>query len=87
MSFGDNPVLQDHYELGIKPTVEEFGFHCIRADEVEHNQRITENIFDRKQNAHFITADLTDERPNCYYELGFAHALPKNVIYTINKAS
>jgi hypothetical protein len=87
MSFGDNPTLQDHYDLGIKPTVEECGFECVRADEVEHNLRITETIIGLIRNAHFVVADLTDERPNCYYELGYAHALRKNVIHTINKES
>lgn len=85
MSFGDNPALQDHYELGIRPTVQELGFECIRADEVEHNRKITETIVGLLRNAHFVIADLTDEKPNCYYELGFAHALGKNVIHTINK--
>src|SRR5262245_13854859 len=87
MSFGDNPVLQDHYELGIRPVIEECGFECIRADEIEHNQRITSTVIDRIQHADFILADLTDERPNCYYELGYTHTLRKNVIHTINKAS
>lgn len=87
MSFGDNSALQDHYEHGIKPIVIDFGFDCIRADEVEHNGRITEKIIGLMRGASFLIADLTDERPNCYYELGYVHALQKDVIHTINKAS
>jgi nucleoside 2-deoxyribosyltransferase len=29
----------------------------------------------------FIVANMTEARPNCYYELGIAHALGKEVIH------
>jgi nucleoside 2-deoxyribosyltransferase len=87
MSFGGNSALQDHYEHGIKPIVTTCGFDCVRADEVEHNGRITDEILGLMRDAAFIIADLTDEKPNCYYELGYIHALRKDVIHTINKQS
>lgn len=40
--------------------------------------KITENI----KKAEIIIADLTYERPNCYFELGFAMANKKNIIIT-----
>jgi hypothetical protein len=33
-----------------------------------------------------VYADLSGERPNCYYETGFAHALGKNLILAINSS-
>jgi hypothetical protein len=32
-------------------------------------------------------SDLTGERPNCYYEVGYAQALQKEIILTIQKGS
>lgn len=87
MAFGGNPALQDHYELAIRPTVEEFDLDCVRVDELDYNGKITEKIIGLIRNAHFVIADLTEERPNCYYELGYAHALNKVVIHTVNKES
>ncbi len=42
---------------------------------------LLENIADSK----VILADLSGERPNCYYEAGFAHALGKEIIFSIKK--
>ncbi|HEV3163686.1 MAG TPA: DUF444 family protein [Isosphaeraceae bacterium] len=83
MSFSRNPLLEEIYSGGIKPAVEQLGFRCIRADELEHNERITNVVIDMICQADFIIADMTEDRPNCYYELGYAHALGKVVIPTI----
>jgi nucleoside 2-deoxyribosyltransferase len=59
----------------------------VRIDQVEHNDKITLKIFEQLRLADIVVADLTDEKPNCYYELGYSHALNKNVIHTISKKS
>ena len=84
MSFSNNPQLQDFYEMAIKPTIEEFGFICERVDEQEFNGSIKDKILQNIRKAKFIVADVTEARPNCYYELGIAHALSKNVIHIAN---
>ena len=81
MSFSSNPVLRDFYELAIKPSVEDLGYRCERIDEQQFNGRITERIFLNLRTARLVIADLTEARPNCYYELGVAHALRKEVIH------
>ena len=84
MSFSNNPQLQDFYEMAIKPTIEGLGFDCIRVDEQEFNGSIKDRILENIRKAKFIVADITEARPNCYYELGIAHALGKDVIHLAN---
>ena len=82
MSFNDkNKELIDIYSA-IKRAVINFGFDCKRVDEIDENRRITDTIISAIQKAGLIIADLTESRPNCYYELGYAHALEKQVIQT-----
>lgn len=49
----------------------------------ERVNRIKEEI----RKAKFIVADLTDERPSCYFEAGYAEALPRPIIYLASKES
>ncbi len=77
--FGNDEV--DHnYKFVIGPTVKQHGFEIQRVDEVSHSKTITEVILTSIARSRFVVADLTDIRPNCYYELGYAHALGKPVI-------
>jgi len=53
-----------------------------RADEVEHSGSITELIINRIRSHRFLISDLTHERPNVYYEVGYAHGMRKEVVLT-----
>ena len=41
---------------------------------------ITNQIWNEIRKAEVVVADITDENPNVFYELGLAHALGKEVI-------
>ena len=84
MPFAETFV--DVYEAGIKPAVEECGFKCVRADEIEHNEGILEVIYDQIKSAHIVVADMTGRNPNVYYEVGYAHALGKDVVLLTQRA-
>jgi len=76
MKFGDE-VLDSAYDGVYKPIIESLGLKCLRIDEIQDSGKITDQILDKISESKYIIADLTGERPNCYYECGFAHALGK----------
>ena len=82
MKFGDSE-LDSAYEGVIKPAIEQYGLKAIRIDEIQDSGSITDQILEHIASSKYVFVDLTGERPNCYYECGFAHALGKELILTI----
>lgn len=84
MKFDDN-VLNSAYEGVIKPVAERHGFTVVRMDQVHNSGNITEQMLNAIEESRIVLADLSGERPNCYYETGYAHAVGKELILTIRK--
>ena len=81
----------DHSLVDVLYALKEAALHCgIRAeriDESESNERITDRILDSIQKAEHVIVDLTNARPNVFFEAGYAHALGKIPIYVARQGT
>ena len=84
MKFGDED-LDSAYDGVVKPLGKEFGYKVVRVDEIQDSGNISEQILENISTSKIVIADLSGERPNCYYEAGFAHALGKEIIFSIKE--
>ena len=68
--------FQDHFD-GIyghlKKALNDNGYVCNRADEILGSKPIMNKILNEILKSHYIIADLTNQNPNVFYELGIAH--------------
>lgn len=65
----------------IKETCERCGLTAERVDEAQVNERITDRILESIQKAEYVIVDLTESRPNVFYEAGYAQGIGKLPIY------
>lgn len=77
-----DPSLDEAWEKGFKPALESTGFHPIRVDLVEHNQKIDDRIVAEIRRSGLLVADFTGNRGGVYFEAGFAMGLVIPVIWT-----
>ncbi len=86
MSFADDPQLADYREA-VETLCKEVGFDALRTDTrpATETHQIIDEIHHMIESCGFVIADLTDARPNIYYEIGYARGLGKKVILTGKK--
>lgn len=58
-----------------------------RVKDIIGDYRITEKMLSMIRRARFIVADLTHERPNVYFELGYARGIGKTVITILREGT
>ncbi len=82
MSFDQRGILKDAFNTFCR-VCQANGFKAFKVDQhFDARQRIVPNIIAAIRKSAFIIADVTDPRPNVYYELGFAQALGKDIVMT-----
>ena len=82
MSFAEKGHLIDAYNT-FQRVCKEKGFLAFKVDHhIDPKQRIVPAILSSIRRSAFIIADVSEPRPNVYYELGYAQALGKDVITT-----
>src|ERR1043165_703952 len=85
MKFGD-PALDSAYEGVYKPEGRAAGFEkVVRVDEIQDSGNISQQIVEHIATSRLIIADMSGERPNSYYDAGFAHALGKPIVFCVRQ--
>jgi nucleoside 2-deoxyribosyltransferase len=80
MNESAQPGLADVHD-GLKAACEELGLEARRVDDVQTNTRITDTIRHLIESSEFVIADLTHNRPNVFFEAGYAEGIGKTPIY------
>jgi len=76
----------DRFET-VEGVISDAGGVAIRIDKEHALEDLVSRIKKEIKSAVFVVADLTDERPSCYFEAGYAEALGRPVIYVASKQS
>ncbi len=70
----------------IRPTVEEFGMACVDAEEVPGaGQDLLAKVHMLVERADLIIAEVSHESPNVFYEIGYATALDKPLVFLLQQ--
>ena len=78
MPFGG--WYDQYYKNVYKPAIAEAGLVPKRADDLSRTSTIINDIWSYTKEATIVLAELSDQNPNVFYELGLAHALAKPVV-------
>lgn len=83
------PLGEDYSEVreAVTQMLLEIGVEPIRVENMAPKEQIIEMILRSINRADFIIADLTGKNPNVMYEVGFAHALKKQLFLIVQQDS
>lgn len=73
--------------IELETALSDFNCVAIRIDKEYPIDQLVARIKDEIKKAQFVISDLTDERPSCYFESGYAEALNIPVIYIASERS
>lgn len=82
-----NPDLDIVYKDAIVPALKSCGLNPKRVDKHNEGRLLKSEIVEFIESSDIIVADLTNERPNCYLEVGYTMGLDKfrNLILTVRE--
>src|SRR5262249_15055962 len=86
MGVSSDPKLVDAYD-SFQEVCREYDYDCTRVDDRDMVDRIVPQIFEGIRRSAFVIVDLTEQRPNVYYEFGLAQGLGKPHIVTAYKGT
>ncbi|MFG2278758.1 TIR domain-containing protein [Streptomyces asoensis] len=71
----------------IESAARRVGMTAERSKDLKRDFRVTETILEKIESARLVVADLTLERPNVYFELGYARGKGKTVVTLLKEGS
>jgi len=86
MSYSGASHTEDAFDSFVGVCAD-LGFRCDRVTQENAGDRILPEIVARIERAAFVIVDLTDLRPNAFYELGYADGMGRKVILTAQEGT
>jgi hypothetical protein len=86
MSYSDSAQLKDLYKA-VQRVCKEYAYVARRVDESNLFKRIVPEISRQLRNCAFVIAEISEAKPNVYYELGVADGLGKAIIVVARKGT
>ncbi|MFD4591478.1 MULTISPECIES: TIR domain-containing protein [Streptomyces] len=71
----------------IESAARRVGMTAERSKDLKRDFRVTETILEKIESARLVVVDLTLERPNVYFELGYARGKGKTVVTLLKEGS
>ncbi|MEW6202447.1 MAG: hypothetical protein AB1546_10750 [bacterium] len=76
----DNDVYDKRFDETISPAIKKAGLNPYRVDRDPSSTILFQDIENGINNASVCLADITEDNPNVWFELGFAKAMQKEIV-------
>jgi len=87
MAIDPNDTEAEDVLQALKRATGKNNVECTRVDEIHHSGKITDLILEYIKTSKYLICDISKERPNVYYELGYAHGIGRQVILIAKQGS